>query len=142
MNFSTVPSYRSMRRRASSKYRDNSSLTSSASRVSESAVNPTRSANSTDTSRRSAAGGSDVMVGATGPGPGEGSASEAPHSPQNFVPGVLGVPQAGQGRSSGLPHSPQNFRPGSFSVPQAEQVKRPPNWMPSGARVAGTGLPD
>ena len=62
MNFSTVPPYSSIRRRQMSKYRERSSRTSSASRDSESGVNPTRSANSTETRRRSAAGASRVAV--------------------------------------------------------------------------------
>ena len=47
MNFSTVPPYRPMIRRASSKYLVSSSLVSSWSRDSESVVNPTRSQNNT-----------------------------------------------------------------------------------------------
>lgn len=43
----------------------------------------------------------------------------APHSPQNFIVGWLGVPHEGQGDESGAPHSPQNFRPASFSAPHA-----------------------
>jgi hypothetical protein len=54
MNFSTRPPYRLTTDRHVSKYRVSSSRTSSASRFSESVVNPTRSANNTETSRRSA----------------------------------------------------------------------------------------
>ena len=56
MNFSIVPPYRVISLRQVSKYRVRSSLTSSESRDSESVVNPTRSANSTETRRRSAVG--------------------------------------------------------------------------------------
>src|SRR5438477_6600213 len=105
-----------------SKYPESSSRTSSASRDSESDVNPTRSANSTETSRRS------DSWGAAGVGTGEGAPSESavPHSPQNLALGAFAVPQLGQARTRRLPHSAQNFRPASFSVPQAEQTKDPP----------------
>jgi len=83
---------------------------SSASRPSEAAVNPTRSANNTETSRRSAWGdaalaGVDVA----------GATSAVPHSPQNFTPGALGDPQFAHATASGVPHSPQNFLPASFA---------------------------
>src|SRR5690242_5314171 len=126
MNFSTVPPYRSMSWRASSKYRERSSRTSSGSRDSESVVNPTRSAKSTETRRRSAAG---VLLAGPGAGVGPGtdvSVSAAPHSPQNFTVGPLAAPQEGHIRASGLPHSPQNLRPASFSEPQDEQTNDPP----------------
>ncbi len=89
---------------------------SSASRPSEAAVKPTRSANSTLTSRRSACGEGSA------PDAGTGVVSTAPHSPQNFAPAVFGVPQAAHGRANDAPHSPQNLRPASFSSPQASHL--------------------
>jgi hypothetical protein len=88
---------------------------SSASRPSDAAVKPTRSAKRTDTSRRSAAG---AEAGGGVAGAGE-PASAVPHSPQNLTPGAFGVPHDGQAVDSGLPHSPQNLRPASFADAQA-----------------------
>src|ERR671930_1114507 len=110
-----------MSRRLLSKYRESSSRTPSASRDSEIVVKPTRSANRTETSRRSATG----AIGAGGSPAGATStasrASGEPHSPQNLAPGEFATPQDGQATASGLPHSAQNFRPGSFSVAQLGQ---------------------
>src|SRR3990172_9955592 len=107
-----------------SKYRESRSRTSSESRVSESVVKPTRSANSTETSRRSATGPG--AASATGRATTELGLVElgtrgVPHSPQNFTFGGLGVPQLEQASANEAPHSPQNLRPSSFSVPHAEQ---------------------
>src|SRR5437763_5042208 len=93
-----------------SKYRDRRSRTSSESRDSDRVVKPTRSANRTETSRRSAAGslgGGWPMLGrrevaAVSP-------SAAPHSPKNFRPGGLGCPQTPQRLAMEAQHSPQNF---------------------------------
>src|SRR5579872_5165837 len=103
--------------RATSKYAERSSRTSSASRPSESVVKPTRSAKSTDTRRRSAA--------AAGRAGAASAARGLPHSPQKRAPGSFGEPQAGQARASGAPHSPQNLRPSAFSVPQEAQRTTP-----------------
>src|SRR5439155_17935831 len=96
-----------------SKYFERSSRTSSESLDSDSVVNPTRSANSTETSRRSAAGtwcsGAEV-AGTEAPWP-----NGVPHSPQNFWPGGLTAPHDGHEFESVLPHSPQNFWPGGLS---------------------------
>jgi hypothetical protein len=122
MNFSTSPPCRSTICLAASKYLDRSSRTSSASRCSESVVKPTRSANRTDTRRRSVAG--PVPLGATAAGGASGRASALrgePHSPQNLLSGVFGAEHDGQTSASGAPHSLQNFRPRSFSVPQLGQ---------------------
>src|SRR5206468_1654218 len=131
--------YLVMRVRPVSKYRDSSSRTSSASRLSEREVNPTRSANSTDTRRRSAEGGS--RGGSRRPVPRSG----VPHSPQNLTPGSLGEPQDGQATASGLPHSPQNFRPGEFTAPQLAQVTTslslPPGSGPRAPATAAPGVP-
>ena len=56
MNFSTTPPYRPITVRATPKYSDSSSRTASGSRASDSGVNPTTSQNSTEHTRRSAAG--------------------------------------------------------------------------------------
>lgn len=87
---------------------------SSASRVSDAVVNPTRSMKSTETTRRSATG----VGGLAGAG---STPSGEPHSPQNFVSGAFVLPQVGHAAASEEPHSPQNFRPGSFAAPQLLQ---------------------
>src|SRR3990172_10899963 len=111
-----------------SKYFDRSSRTSSESRASESAVKPTRSANSTETSRRSETGAATSPRGPTELGAGLApGANGVPHSPQNFTVGGLSVPQLGQASASDVPHSPQNLRPPSFSAPHASQrISYPP----------------
>ena len=91
---------------------------SSASRPSEADVKPTRSANRTETSRRSATGAA-VLSGPAMRGCPE--LSDAPHSPQNFAVGGFAVSHAGQASVSAVPHSPQNFLPTSFSALQALQ---------------------
>ena len=52
-------------------------------------------------------------------------ASDEPHSPQNFVPGELGVAHTPQTTDKALPQLPQNFLPSSFSTPQFEQIIGP-----------------
>ena len=137
MNFSTTPPCRSTASDAVAKYSLRMVRTSSGSRPSASGVDPTRSANSTVTRRRSV-----PWSGATGcpvPGccapevvPGRScSASGRPHSPQNLSSGAFAVPQAGQVSASRWPHSLQNLRPGSLVVPQTAQsiefLSDPPN---------------
>ena len=80
-------------------------------------MKPTRSANRTETSRRSAAGPMSAGVVDAAKAP-----SALPHSPQNFMVGGFAAPQLGQVCASALPHSPQNFRPASFSEPQDEHL--------------------
>ena len=148
---------------ARSKYRASSSRTASGSRPSASAVNPTRSANRTETRRRSATGaargpgsGTDGCPGveaaaASVAGDDEGivTASVFPHSPQNRTPGPLGVPQLGHGTARRVPHSPQNLRPTSLDAPQAGQLMGEPGraWRaayptsPPGASVAVARIP-
>ncbi len=123
MNFSTVPPYRVIRVRQVSKYRVNRSRTSSASRCSDNDVKPTRSANSTETSRSSVEGvWSARAAEAAWPGGTGDPPRAAPHSPQNRTPCSLAEPQVGQTRASGRPQPPQNLRPGAFAVPQLEQI--------------------
>src|SRR6266511_3643759 len=115
-----------------SKYRDSRSRTSSASRVSESVVNPTRSANSSETSRRSA-----VAAGCRVRPPGsrtevverpvaEFPPRAVPHSPQNLWPGGFAAPHEEQVMARAVPHSPQNFWPAGFSAPHFEQPTHTP----------------
>ena len=52
-------------------------------------------------------------------------ASDDPHSPQNFVPGELGVAHTPQTTDKAVPQLPQNFLPSSFSTPQFEQIIAP-----------------
>ena len=94
---------------------------SSASRVSESGVKPTRSAKRTETRRRSAAGASrqvrtaaTVSLGSTG----------APHSPQNFSPPASEAPHDGHATASAVPHSDAERFPASFSAVQLGQIMR------------------
>ena len=103
-----------------------SSRVSSGSRTEESAVNPTRSVNRTDTSRRSATSAGvpvDAELERAAGGAGTTPATRGvPHSPQNRIVGALAVPHDGHAKLSWAPHPPQNLRPGSFSVPQLVQV--------------------
>src|SRR3954447_15252921 len=83
-------------------------------------VKPTRSANRTETRRRSATGtsvlaGFAVVVAAAAP-------SCVPQSPQKRWPGGLTAPQLGHAASSEVPQLPQNRLPVGFSVPQLGQV--------------------
>jgi len=78
-------------------------------------VKPTRSMNSTETTRRSATG-----VG--GAAAGSAAASGEPHSPQNFVSGAFRLPQLAHATARDAPHSPQNFLPLSLAAPHAVHV--------------------
>ena len=99
-----------------------------------SVVKPTRSANRTDTSRRSATG---TKAGPPGRAPTRGSGPTDPptsaavngvaHSPQNLAVGGFGVPQFGHAVTRRAAHSTQNLRPTSLSVPQFAQI----TWSPS-----------
>src|SRR3954447_5532922 len=93
--------------RALAKYSDSSSRTSSGSRDSESEVNPTRSPNSTEVTRRSltravvmSGAGDSVDVGAD-------SARGTPQAPQNRWSVATGAPQEEHSCCSGVPHEPQ-----------------------------------
>ena len=97
---------------------------SSESRPSDAAVKPTRSTNSTETRRRSAAAGSRAEAGACGAAT-PALLSLVPHSPQKFTPGALAVPHDGHGATRLAPHSAQNFRPSSFGVEHAAQITVP-----------------
>src|SRR5512141_1030911 len=98
------------------------SRTCSASRPSANGVKPTRSANSTDTRRRSAVvteGGALVAAAVS-----EAVAvvpSAVPHLPQKRASGRLGSPQWAHVAASGLPQLSQKRPPAGFSAPQFEQ---------------------
>ncbi len=99
MNLSTVPPYRSITSRATSKYRERRSRMTSGSRDSLIGVNPTMSAKRTETSRRSGVGSSATASGTGAPPP-----TAVPHSPQNLASGSSGAPQTAQPAAKLLPH--------------------------------------
>src|SRR5258706_3310755 len=112
-----------------SKYFERSSRTSSESRDSDSVVKPTRSANSTDTRRRSAVGASTdegASLGAADCAATGRSVTGVPHSPQKRSPAASGDPQLAHARAIGAPHWTQNFLPAAFSVPQVPQINAGP----------------
>ena len=86
-------------------------------------MNPTRSANSTETRRRSATGAG-TKAGAPARAGSALCASDVPHSAQNFAAAGSCAPQDRHVRASAVPHSTQNFAPGMFSVAQLAQIIR------------------
>ena len=92
-------------------------------------MKPTRSAKSTETSRRSVAGSGSgaaaTSAGAAPVAPAEvadaAAASVAPHSPQKRTPGSFALPQVPHRTASGVPQAPQNFLPGPLSAPHDAQ---------------------
>jgi hypothetical protein len=127
MNFSTTPPYRSMIVRDLAKYSDSSSRTTSGSRDSDSGVNPTRSQNSTEHTRRSAtgfvSGSGGAVAGDAGAVDGAAPApvSAKPQARQNRLPAVTGLPQEGQ-PARAAPQSPQNLSPACRDAPQFRHV--------------------
>src|ERR1035438_1361052 len=109
-----------MSARQTSKYWVRSSRTSSASRLSERVVKPTRSANSTETIRRSVAGG--AAAEARSRGRLAPPSSPIPHSSQYLASGLAGVEQPGHTRAYGAPHSEQNLLSGRLWAPQLGQA--------------------
>src|SRR3954447_5490473 len=103
--------------RAAAKYRDSSSRTSSGSRDSDSVVNPTRSPNRTDVTRRSATRGGALFCWGTEAAMTTGG--DVPHSAQNFP--VTAAPQLTQEVACGIPHSGQNFAVSAVLLPHDEQ---------------------
>lgn len=97
-------------------------------------MNPTRSANRTDTRRRSATGSPacpaavplDARAAAVTGAPAvlEFAVSGDAHSEQNFALGGLAKPQVAQGPAKGVAHSLQNLAPARFSLPQFGQINR------------------
>ena len=87
-------------------------------RASERVVKPTRSANSTETRRRSSGGGASRVRPPVAVDRGIGDAGApagVPHSPQNRCPGGFEAPHDGQFAASAVPQLPQNRCPGGFS---------------------------
>ena len=79
-------------------------------------MNPTRSANRTDTRRRSeTADGTTTFAGAGAP------VSDAPHCRQNRAPGTIGSPQFGQDWIVEAPQWMQNLPAAGVISPQAVQ---------------------
>src|SRR3954452_2724966 len=100
--------------RAAAKYRDSSSRTSSASRDSESVVNPTRSPNSTEVTRRSATGcvgGKAALAGADA-----AAARDSPHSLQKRPDAA--APHDGQNWPNRSPHEEQKRAPSGLGAAQ------------------------
>src|SRR6266571_3898136 len=122
-----------MNDRAMSKYRVSSSRTSSESRDSDSAVNPTRSAKSTETRRRSVARSVDAADGArpvvAERVPTWSAPIGAPHSSQNLACRRRALAQTGHVRTRRSPHPSQNFASDRLSVPQfAQSTFSPRRW--------------
>jgi hypothetical protein len=88
-------------------------------------VNPTRSANSTEQTRRSATGAARVAAAADGDEATAPSAG-APQALQNRCPAARLAPHAAHDTDSGVPHPPQNRLPGGFCAPQAAHAMSTP----------------
>jgi len=82
-------------------------------------VNPTRSQNNTEHTRRSATGPTAVAAKTRDPA---ATASAVPHSPQNLCPAGLAVLHEPQTSASAAPHSPQNFWPDGLSAEHRGQI--------------------
>ncbi len=105
-------------------------------------MNPTRSANKTDTIRSSTTsaevdpgGGAEAEVGAAGRKAPLGArppaaAIGAPHSLQNFSVAPLANPHVGHTCATAAPHSPQNLLPGTVSARQFVQTTCAPPLEP------------
>src|SRR3989475_279317 len=106
MNFSTVPPYRVISSRIAAKKRAISARIGSGSSCLVTRVEPARSANSTVTTRRSAA-----------PAP----CSGVPHCRQNCAPEGLARPQVGQRCTSAVPQRMQNCACSGLVVPHCGQ---------------------
>ena len=123
MNFSVTPPYRPMISRATATYRESSSRTASGSRASASGVNPTRSQNSTEHTRRSATG---VLPAGGAPWAyGVPWASRASSAAQGRLGQAVpaGTAEAPTGNDSGP--APRASRQGGTAI-TAEPVRRPP----------------
>ena len=88
--------------------------------MAESAVDPTRSQNSTVSWRRSI--GREPR--GFGAGAGEPACNRLPQSPQNLLGAGFAAPQARQRRTAAAPHKPQNFLCAGTSAAQFEQCIR------------------
>ena len=113
--------------RATPKYSDSSSRTTSGSRDSDSGVNPARSQNSTEHTRRSATGtrsrprAAAADAGVVPDDAGARSDSWCPQDRQNGFPGVTGSPHDGH-RPKGAPQSSQNRSPSPRDAPHRGHV--------------------
>src|SRR5262245_63961108 len=87
---------------------------SSGSSRAESAVDPTRSQNRTESCRRSSGRGYLAVASAAG----ESARNLVPQSPQNLLETGLAASQAGQRRTTGDPHCRQNFSCSATSIVQ------------------------
>ncbi len=125
MNFSMTPPWRSTALRAISKYLSRVSRTSSESRDSVNGVNPTMSAKSTDTRRRSvrSVSAAGVVVGASAPAV---SGKRLPQVPQNRELPMRAAPQTAQASPKGVPQLMQNATPSGLAVPQTRQFIEAP----------------
>jgi hypothetical protein len=95
-------------------------LKSSGSSPAESAVDPTKSQNSTVSCRRSI-GRESRAVGTTAE---ESTRNLVPQSPQNLLSAGFAAPQAAQRRTTAAPHCPQNFLCSGTSAAQFVQCIR------------------
>jgi hypothetical protein len=75
----------------------------------------------TETNRRSVTGAACASA-PTGVAGETSTASDEPHSPQNFCPGGFEAPHDEQTAASAVPHSPQNFCWTGLSAPQFEHL--------------------
>ena len=141
-------SYRATTTRHCWKYTESNSRTSSESLLSDNGVNPTRSPNNTEVTRRSATGTTNSTVNGTSATTSDttGAASNAaPHSGQN-LPDPADTPHDRHTRgATRRPHSGQNFAPMGTSAAQCEQaaidnppapLRRPPHHEGRRANVA------
>ena len=131
MNFSITPPYRATTTRHCWKYTESNSRTSSESLLSDNGVNPTRSPNNTEVTRRSATGATDSTVNGTSATTSDttcAASNAAPHSGQN-LPDPADTPHDRHTRgATRRPHSGQNFAPMGTSAAQCEQaaIDNPP----------------
>src|SRR5215472_18349675 len=117
---------------------------SSGSRRDESAVEPTRSQNSTVSCRRSA---DDIGAADRGEADSAGAldapmVSATPQSAQNFLPGGFSAPQAVQrtDRGRAVPQSPQNLFPSRLAAPQLGHfMPHPIDWI--GQHITASAAP-
>src|SRR5680860_224650 len=99
--------------------------TSSESRCSENEVKLTRSANSTETKRRSVLRSTTDGAASVAAPLAEGLSPESkavPHSLQNLFPGSFEVPQFGHAVARAEPQFPQNLCPAGFAALQFPQI--------------------
>jgi hypothetical protein len=115
VNLSIMPSNRVTQ---SAQRRVNSAITtrsrSGSSRLANN-IEPTTSANNTDTCLRSPEATSSPPAAATFPATVAGTATAAPQAPQNRAPAERSTPHSGHGRGNPIPQPSQNRAPGRLS---------------------------